>query len=101
MGAPWLRVQRHRRRDAPQGSARVRVRASCAEVVQVSQHNMTVTLTVWRQPGPDAQGRFETYEVHEASPDMSFLELFDVLNERLIDKGEEPVAFDHDCREGI
>src|SRR5690242_5320271 len=62
---------------------------------------MTVTLTVWRQAGPQAEGRFETYEVHEVSPDMSFLELFDVLNERLIDKGEEPVAFDHDCREGI
>jgi len=62
---------------------------------------MQVTLTVWRQPGPTATGRFETYEVDEVSEDMSFLELFDVLNERLIMKGEEPVAFDHDCREGI
>ena len=62
---------------------------------------MKVTLTVWRQPGPTVTGRFETYEVDEVSEDMSFLELFDVLNERLIMKGEEPVAFDHDCREGI
>ena len=61
----------------------------------------TVTLTVWRQAGPTAPGRFETYEVHDVSPDMSFLEMLDVLNERLIAKGEEPVAFDHDCREGI
>jgi len=62
---------------------------------------MKVTLTVWRQAGPEAQGRFETYEVDEVSEDMSFLELFDVLNERLSTKGEEPIAFDHDCREGI
>ena len=62
---------------------------------------MRVTLQVWRQPGPGARGRFETYPMDDVSPDMSFLELFDVLNERLIAKGEEPVAFDHDCREGI
>ena len=62
---------------------------------------MKVTLTVWRQPGPTATGKFETYEVDEVSEDMSFLELFDVLNDRLVGKGEEPVAFDHDCREGI
>jgi succinate dehydrogenase / fumarate reductase, iron-sulfur subunit len=62
---------------------------------------LNITLTVWRQARPDAKGYFETYEVPDVSPDMSFLELFDVLNERLIAKGEEPVAFDHDCREGI
>lgn len=62
---------------------------------------MKVTLKVWRQAGPDAPGGFETYEVDDASPDMSFLELFDVLNERLMTEGKEPVAFDHDCREGI
>jgi succinate dehydrogenase / fumarate reductase, iron-sulfur subunit len=60
-----------------------------------------VTLTVWRQAGPDATGAFETYELDDLSPDMSFLEMFDVLNERLMGEGKEPVAFDHDCREGI
>jgi len=60
-----------------------------------------VTLNVWRQAGPTENGYFKVYDVDEVSPDMSFLELFDVLNEHLIEKGEEPVAFDHDCREGI
>jgi succinate dehydrogenase / fumarate reductase iron-sulfur subunit len=60
-----------------------------------------VTLSVWRQAGPNAAGGFTTYDVDDVSPDMSFLELFDVLNERLIAEGQEPVAFDHDCREGI
>ena len=62
---------------------------------------MRVTLNVWRQAGPKEGGYFKVYDVDDVSPDMSFLELFDVLNERLIEKGEEPVAFDHDCREGI
>jgi succinate dehydrogenase / fumarate reductase iron-sulfur subunit len=56
---------------------------------------------VWRQAGPDAPGAFETYEVPDASPDMSFLELLDDVNETLIAEGREPIAFDHDCREGI
>jgi succinate dehydrogenase / fumarate reductase, iron-sulfur subunit len=56
---------------------------------------------VWRQAGPRAPGRFVRYEVADASPDMSFLELLDVLNEQLIARAEEPIAFDHDCREGI
>jgi succinate dehydrogenase / fumarate reductase iron-sulfur subunit len=60
-----------------------------------------VTLRVWRQAGPNATGAFETHELDELSPDMSFLEMFDVLNESLISEGKEPVAFDHDCREGI
>jgi succinate dehydrogenase / fumarate reductase, iron-sulfur subunit len=60
-----------------------------------------VTLEVWRQAGPQDPGGFETYEVDEVSADMSFLELFDVLNERLLVESREPVAFDHDCREGI
>jgi succinate dehydrogenase / fumarate reductase iron-sulfur subunit len=60
-----------------------------------------VTLRVWRQPGPNARGAFETHELDDLSPDMSFLEMFDVLNEQLIAEGKEPVAFDHDCREGI
>ena len=62
---------------------------------------MNVTLRVWRQAGPDAPGRFEEHAVDDISPEMSFLELFDVLNERLTDQGQEPIAFDHDCREGI
>ena len=62
---------------------------------------MKVTLRVWRQAGPNATGAFETHELDELSPDMSFLEMFDVLNESLISQGQEPVAFDHDCREGI
>ncbi|MEC7292053.1 MAG: 2Fe-2S iron-sulfur cluster-binding protein, partial [Actinomycetota bacterium] len=65
------------------------------------ENTMTLTLKVWRQNGPAETGRFETYEVNEISPDMSFLEMIDVLNEELISKGEEPVEFDHDCREGI
>ncbi|HUV10873.1 MAG TPA: succinate dehydrogenase/fumarate reductase iron-sulfur subunit [Acidimicrobiia bacterium] len=62
---------------------------------------MKVTLKVWRQLGPDAPGAFESYDVDDVSPDMSILELFDVLNDRLIVNDVEPVAFDHDCREGI
>ena len=62
---------------------------------------MRLTLRVWRQAGPEAPGAFETYEVDELSEEMSFLELLDVLNERLIAEGREPVAFDSDCREGI
>lgn len=62
---------------------------------------MNLILKVWRQSGPDAEGRMETYQVEEISGDMSFLEMMDVLNSQLIEKGEEPVVFDHDCREGI
>ncbi len=62
---------------------------------------MKITLTVWRQSGPNARGGFETHHVDDVSPDMSFLELFDILNEALIADGKEPIAFDHDCREGI
>ena len=62
---------------------------------------MRITLKVWRQAGPDAPGRFETYQADQVSPDMSFLEMMDVVNEGLIERGEEPIAFDHDCREGI
>src|SRR5436190_4692844 len=62
---------------------------------------MHLTLTVWRQPNPNAPGGFETYDVPDVSPDMSFLEMLDVVNERLAADGTEPIAFDHDCREGI
>jgi succinate dehydrogenase / fumarate reductase iron-sulfur subunit len=60
-----------------------------------------LTLHVWRQAGPSAPGRMVRYDAADISPDMSFLEMLDVLNERLVERGEEPIAFDHDCREGI
>ena len=62
---------------------------------------MKLTLRIWRQPGPQARGQFVSYDMPGVSEDMSFLEMLDVLNERLTSQGEEPVAFDHDCREGI
>jgi succinate dehydrogenase / fumarate reductase, iron-sulfur subunit len=62
---------------------------------------MRLTVRIWRQSGPQADGRLVSYAVDEVSPDMSFLEMLDVLNQDLIADGEEPVAFDHDCREGI
>jgi succinate dehydrogenase / fumarate reductase iron-sulfur subunit len=62
---------------------------------------MNVKLRVWRQSGPDDAGRMVTYAVEGISPDASFLEMLDVLNEKLILDGEDPIAFDHDCREGI
>ena len=62
---------------------------------------MNLTLKVWRQANADAKGKMETYKMRGVSPDMSFLEMMDVLNEELIEKGIDPVAFDHDCREGI
>ncbi len=62
---------------------------------------MNVTLRVWRQTGAAAGGGFETHQACDISPDMSFLEMLDVVNERLILEGKDPIAFDHDCREGI
>ncbi|HYF62299.1 MAG TPA: succinate dehydrogenase/fumarate reductase iron-sulfur subunit [Herpetosiphonaceae bacterium] len=62
---------------------------------------MRLTLKVWRQAGPDAPGKIETYVAPNVSPNMSFLEMLDEVNQDLITKGEEPIAFDHDCREGI
>jgi succinate dehydrogenase / fumarate reductase, iron-sulfur subunit len=62
---------------------------------------MRVTLKIWRQPDAAADGTMHTYELDKVSPDMSFLEMLDVLNEGLISNGEDPVAFDSDCREGI
>ncbi|MFL2613346.1 MAG: succinate dehydrogenase/fumarate reductase iron-sulfur subunit [Flavobacteriaceae bacterium] len=62
---------------------------------------MNLTLKVWRQADADAKGKMETYKIDEVSPDMSFLEMMDVLNEQLMVKGIDPIAFDHDCREGI
>jgi len=67
----------------------------------MEHYTMNLTLQVWRQAGNNSEGRFETYEVKDISSEMSFLEMFDVLNEKLISQGSEPIAFDHDCREGI
>ncbi|MDA8605997.1 succinate dehydrogenase/fumarate reductase iron-sulfur subunit [Flavobacteriales bacterium] len=62
---------------------------------------MDLTLNVWRQNGPEDKGHMETYPVSGVSPDMSFLEMMDMLNDQIIRDGGDPVAFDHDCREGI
>ncbi|MBI4659636.1 MAG: succinate dehydrogenase/fumarate reductase iron-sulfur subunit [Verrucomicrobia bacterium] len=62
---------------------------------------MNLTLKVWRQKSPNAPGRFITFQADGVIPDMSFLEMLDVVNEGLIEKGEDPIAFDSDCREGI
>ena len=62
---------------------------------------MNLTLHIWRQKGPQDKGKMVAYNVKDISEHMSFLEMMDVLNESLVAKGEEPVAFDHDCREGI
>ena len=62
---------------------------------------MKLTLKIWRQPGASSKGRMHTYQLDDVSPDMSFLEMLDVLNEQLNAEGEEPIAFDSDCREGI
>jgi succinate dehydrogenase / fumarate reductase iron-sulfur subunit len=67
----------------------------------MEHYTMNLTLKVWRKKNNKAQGKFETYHVKNISSEMSFLEMFDVLNEELVAEGKEPIAFDHDCREGI
>lgn len=67
----------------------------------MEHYNMNLTLKVWKQKDGKSKGGFETYQVKNISSEMSFLEMFDVLNEQLIHEGKEPIAFDHDCREGI
>lgn len=67
----------------------------------MKHYNMNLKLKVWRQKNSSSKGKFETFEVQNISSEMSFLEMFDVLNERLVSEGKEPIAFDHDCREGI
>ena len=62
---------------------------------------MDLTLKVWRQDGPADKGRIKTYPVSDVSPDMSFLEMIDMVNDQIIRDGGDPIAFDHDCREGI
>ena len=63
--------------------------------------NISFTLKVWRQRGPKAKGAFETYQMKDIPGDTSFLEMLDILNEQLVNENKEPIAFDHDCREGI
>lgn len=67
----------------------------------VQKNSLDLTLKIWRQAGPDAAGRFETHEAKGIPDSASFLEMLDIVNERIITEGGEPVAFDHDCREGI
>ena len=67
----------------------------------MGEKNINLTLRVWRQPGPDAPGKFESYPAREISTDMSFLEMLDVVNAGLERESKDPIAFDHDCREGI
>ncbi len=67
----------------------------------MEQYNMNLTLKVWKQKNSKSNGSFETYQVKDISSEMSFLEMFDVLNEQLIKAAKNPIAFDHDCREGI
>jgi succinate dehydrogenase / fumarate reductase iron-sulfur subunit len=67
----------------------------------MSQENMNLTLKIWRQKNSKTNGNLETYQLSGISGDMSFLEMFDILNEKLVSENKEPIAFDHDCREGI
>ncbi|MDI6401080.1 succinate dehydrogenase/fumarate reductase iron-sulfur subunit [Balneolaceae bacterium ANBcel3] len=67
----------------------------------MSDQNMTIHLKIWKQKNAETPGTFEDYTVDDVNPDMSFLEMLDWLNERLMNEGKEPVEFDHDCREGI
>ena len=67
----------------------------------MASKNINVTLKIWRQQNTNAKGKMETYNLDNVSTDSSFLEMLDQLNEQLINERQEPVAFDHDCREGI
>lgn len=66
-----------------------------------AKKNLNLKLRVWRQAAPDKKGKFEEYDAKNVSPDSSFLEMLDQVNESLISSGKDPIAFDHDCREGI
>jgi len=76
-------------------------RRPAAEPNGHAEHTLNLTLQVWRQKSPTSAGKMVTYDAPGISVDMSFLEMLDVVNEGLIARGEEPIAFDHDCREGI
>ena len=75
--------------------------STVGEASEYMSDSMNLVLNVWRQSGPRDSGRFERYDAKDISSHMSFLEMRDVVNERLLEQGEEPIAFDHDCREGI
>ena len=66
-----------------------------------AKKGLNLTLKIWRQKNNKSKGQFETYKISDVSTDSSFLEMLDMLNEQLVNNGSEPVAFDHDCREGI
>ena len=70
-------------------------------MITSAPNGLRLTLKIWRQAGPSAKGEFKSYELNNVSTDISFLEMLDLLNEQLSTRGEPPVAFDHDCREGI
>src|SRR5665213_284155 len=89
---------RRRSVAAASRAADLRARSPCPEELQVV---MNLTIKVWRQQDAKSAGKFVSYSVQNVTPDMSFLEMLDLLNEDLQAKGEAPVAFDHDCREGI
>src|SRR4030081_3719102 len=89
---------RRRALGISQRAPRLRVRSLGPEELQV---DMNLTLKIWRQQSAKAPGAFAVYQVQGVTPDMSFLEMLDLLNENLQAKGEPPVAFEHDCREGI
>src|SRR6201995_6105631 len=92
-------MERSRQDARPsQRTAYFRVRPAFAKELQVA---MNLTLRIWRQQSANASGSFVGYQVNDVTPDMSFLEMLDALNEDLIDRQEPPVAFEHDCREGI
>ena len=82
-------------------SSRCSSRTSTSSSGATSERSMNLTLHVWRQKDAKSEGGFVTYEAKDVSEHMSFLEMLDVVNEGLIAKGEDPIAFDHDCREGI
>src|SRR5438105_2999668 len=100
-------------RTSPRGSGPARICRRCSTrsrsrsrtfslpSVATNDDAMNLTLHVWRQAGPREKGKLVTYAASDISPDMSFLEMLDVVNERLTSKGDAPIAFDHDCREGI
>src|SRR5271168_1566171 len=84
-----------------QGTACLRGSSHEHQELQMSEGRMNLTLKVWRQKDATSEGRLVTYQAPNVLADMSFLEMLDVVNEDLIAKGEEPIAFDSDCREGI
>src|SRR5262245_18887766 len=88
----------------PSGGSRSFIAAFCLKAglqTEISGAAVNLTLRVWRQKNATTQGQFVTYEAKDISPEMSFLEMLDIVNEDLMRRGEEPIAFDHDCREGI